>query len=155
VLRRVGRDAALVLASDNLFTFSVAGLADEVLRTGRCSVCVLEENDPEGLRSSGCVRLAEDGRIVEMMEKPSTPPSNLLVPPVYGYTTEALELVPTYLENGGNPDAPGHLCAWLCAHIPVYAWRPGGGRLDIGSPEKLERARAALAARQPDRGGAC
>lgn len=153
VLGSVGRDAALVLASDNLFTFSVAGLADEVLRSGRCSVCVLEENDPEGLRSSGCVRLDGEGRIVAMVEKPEIPPSNLLVPPIYGYTREALHLVPTYLAEGGNPDAPGHLCAWLCGRMPVYAWRPGGSRLDIGSPEKLVRARAALAARESANGG--
>ncbi len=145
LLARRGREASVLLASDNLYTFPVTGIAEALDRTGLCQVCVMREDDPAAQRAAGGVLLDETGRIVKMVEKPQTPFSNLVTPPLYAYTEEALELVPAYLADGGNPDAPGHLCAWLATRVAVLAWRPEGARVDIGSLAKLEEARRMLA----------
>lgn len=145
-LRVVGWDPAMVLASDNLFTFDVTGVAHAMAAAGHSAVCVLRENDPVALLSAGCATVNGTGLIVDMVEKPEYPKSNLIVPPLYAYTSEALQLVPQFLWAGGNPDAPGHFCSWLCQRLPVAAWRPNGHRIDIGSREKLAQARAMLAA---------
>lgn len=144
VLQRRGREPAVVLASDNLYTFSVAGIVDALRSTGLSHVLVLEEHDRQALKSAGCVLLDDEGRVVHMVEKPAEPPSHLVTPPLYAYTREALELVPRYLAEGGNPDAPGHYCAWLSSQTVVMAWRPQGTRIDIGSLEKLLEARELL-----------
>jgi glucose-1-phosphate thymidylyltransferase len=144
VLAQRGRGRSIVLASDNLYTFAASGIAHEMARTGRCQVCVMREEDPAAQRSAGCVRLDGEGRVVEMVEKPEEPFSDLLTAPLYAYTEEALSLIPSYLEAGGNPDAPGYLCAWLSRQVPLMAWRPAGSRVDIGSLAKLEEARRLL-----------
>jgi glucose-1-phosphate thymidylyltransferase len=144
-LGQTHRRDSIVLASDNLFTFPVTGIAEALEGSGRCQVCVLREDDLETRRAAGCVVLDETGRVVRMVEKPREPETNLVTPPVYAYTEEALSLVPRYLAEGGNPDAPGYLCAWLASQVPVMAWRPEGRRIDIGTLEKLEEARRFLA----------
>lgn len=142
-LDEIGPGPALVLGSDNLYTFRVTDAIGAMETSGASAVAVLEARTPEEMRAANCVELGADGRIVRMVEKPAEPFSRLFVPPVYGYSARALSMVDEYLDSGGDPDAPGHFCAWLCDRVPVWAWLPPDGRrLDVGTPEGLERARS-------------
>jgi NDP-sugar pyrophosphorylase family protein len=87
------------------------------------------------------VMLASDGRLIaRFREKPSAPESNLSAIAVYLLPRELPTLVRTYLDGGGEGDAPGHLLAWLASRTPLEALRLDGRWLDIGSPEDLARA---------------
>lgn len=139
-LSRVGRDPALVLGADNLYTFDVTGLIGEMERHGHSAVCVLREIGNLARQMKSCVILNGGSVIARMVEKPEEPISDLTVPPLYAYDTTALELVPEYLASGRDPDTPGHLCSWLCEVVPVAAWFAEGQRLDVGTPASLRRA---------------
>jgi glucose-1-phosphate thymidylyltransferase len=53
-----------------------------------------------------------------------------------------MEMIPRYLADGNNPDAPGHYLAWLVEHEPVRALVRRDGTYDIGTPESYAAVRA-------------
>ncbi len=129
----------LVLASDNLWSMDLNS-AVQHFRRRKCSGCLLREVSPEDLCKRGVARVAEDGRLVELLEKPSEPPSRWAVPPVYYLTREAIAFAMQYPRRPRPPDAIGHLLAWLCKRVPVWTYRVEGDWLDIGDPEDYQRA---------------
>ena len=80
-------------------------------------------------------------------EKPADPESNLSAVGLYFLPADVRGNVRHYLDQGGEPDAPGHFFQWLCAERPVVATRLPGGWHDIGNHETLAAARAAFADR--------
>jgi glucose-1-phosphate thymidylyltransferase len=144
-LRETGDASALVLGSDNVYSFDVTGALEE-MEARDCSVAALLEGESRAaLRAANCVEVDSQGWMVRMEEKPLEPWSDLFAPPVYAYTQATLARVSEYLRAGANPDAPGHFLAWLCARERVFGWRPWAGRrLDIGNPEMLQEARSIL-----------
>lgn len=133
----------LVAGSDNVFDFSVGGLVRRLRerRDAAAAVTVVEEDDVHRLRTSGVPRLAADGTVLSFQEKPDEPPSRLLVPPLYLFRRRGLLAVGTYLEQGGEPDAPGHFLSWLVERETVVGWTAPGGRFDVGTPERYEEVR--------------
>jgi glucose-1-phosphate thymidylyltransferase len=85
-------------------------------------VAVHPEANRERLHLVGVVELKEDMYIKVMEEKPARPKSDLACCPIYLFPPSALKLVYVYLEEGGNPDAPGHFLSWLVARMPVRAF---------------------------------
>ncbi|NUP97841.1 MAG: hypothetical protein HUU28_16910, partial [Planctomycetaceae bacterium] len=79
-------------------------------------------------------------RVASFREKPADPRSDLSAIAVYLLPADLPELVREYLASGGNPDAPGHLLAWLSQRIPLEALPLDGRWLDIGSADDLARA---------------
>lgn len=144
-LRAVGRTPALVLGADNLYTFDVTGILDEVHRRGHSVVCVLEELAAPPMRMRSCAVVDRAGMITRMVQRPRVSFSDLTVPPLYAYTSDALGLVPAYLSEASSPDTPGSLCSWLCERVPVAAWQPRGQRLDLGCRPRASRAQRAPA----------
>jgi glucose-1-phosphate thymidylyltransferase len=142
VLERIGvDDDLLVIAGDNLFTFSVAAFVDLWRSKGVASaVAVHDVGSRELARKYGIVDLGADGRILEFLEKPEQPPSTLAATATYAYHREHVPLVHRYLEDGNPPDQPGRLVAWLCRREPVYGYELEGEWLDIGDPEQLQDA---------------
>lgn len=133
---------AVVAGSDNLFEFPFRGLL-ETFRTredAAAVVTVVEEGDPERLRTSGVPEVDDDGRVLRFHEKPEDPPASLLAPPLYLLGGGALRDVRRYLEEGGRKDAPGHFLEWLVRRRTVLAWRAPGARHDIGTPERYAQA---------------
>ena len=112
----------LVAACDNLLAFSFDRLMDFYRRAGNPVACVHEECTAERLCHVGVVTLDGRGCIADMEEKPARPKSNLATCPVYLYPPRVLAMIPRYLAEGGNPDAPGHFLAWLVNQTPVSAF---------------------------------
>ena len=132
-------DGYLVLACDNLFDFDLARLVERfaVTRAGQLIVRDVPPPVPAGKYSEV---LLDDDRVVRFREKPADPQSNLSAIAIYLLPRELPALVREYLAGGGNPDAPGHLLAWLSARLPLQATRLDGRWLDIGSAEDLAAA---------------
>jgi glucose-1-phosphate thymidylyltransferase len=154
VLERVGTDHWLVIAGDNLFDYSLRDYVDWWRTKGEASaVAVYEHPDRELVKQYGVVALDDDERILDFVEKPNDPPSNLAATATYLFHSEHAALVARYLDEGNSPDQPGRFVEWLYTRAPVYGYRFRGEWLDIGNREQLLeadnrlRARAGLPAR--------
>lgn len=134
-------DDLLVIAGDNLLSFSLAGFID-YFREKRTS-CVMRfwEESEAKLRRTGVAVVDGDGRIVSMEEKPAEPKSHWCTPPFYIYRAEDVGLVKAGIDAGCGTDAPGSFIAWLSAQTPVHAYLMPGRRYDIGNLESYEEVR--------------
>ena len=133
-------DDMVILAGDNLFTFPLAGYRRFFNEKNADCVCVQRIEDIETRRRMGIALLDDDGRVMDMEEKPPEPKSDCAVFAVYMYKRETIPLIKQYLDGGNKPDAPGFFASWLYKRKPVYAYVINGRCYDIGTPEALEQA---------------
>ena len=134
-------DDLLVMAGDNLLTFSLGPYIEYFKQKG--TSCVMRYYEPEvaKLRKTGVLQIDDNDRIVSMEEKPAEPKSHWCCPPFYIYKREDLKKVPEGIAAGCGTDAPGSFIAWLCTQTAVHAWPMPGERIDIGSLESYEEAK--------------
>lgn len=135
------QDDILVLAADNILQFSLQKLIDAFKNNPSPHVTVRSNPDVEDRKRRGNARLNDNNQIIEFIEKPDTPISEWSVPPIYIYPQTMLPRINEYLDNGGNPDAPGHLMEWLHKEENVFAHKIEGEIIDIGNHESLAEAR--------------
>jgi glucose-1-phosphate thymidylyltransferase len=146
-------DDLLVVASDNLFDYSLAEYEDYWRAKGGSCIAVYDVGDPELAKKYGVLDVDVDDRVTDFVEKPADPPTTLCATATYLYRREDAARVTTYLEEGNPPDQPGNYVAWLYKRAPVYAYRFPGEWYDIGDAEQLleadnrMRSRVGLSAR--------
>jgi glucose-1-phosphate thymidylyltransferase len=142
VIQRAGiDDDLLVIAGDNLFEFDLSEFVGYWRTKGTASaIAVRDVGTRELAQRYGIVDLADDGRVLDFVEKPEDPPSTLAATATYLYHRAHVPLVRTYLEDGNPPDQPGRLVAWLHQREPVYGWAFDAGWYDIGDHEQLLEA---------------
>jgi glucose-1-phosphate thymidylyltransferase len=133
-------DDLLVIASDNLFDYSLAAYEQYWRAKGGSCVAVHDVGDIELAKKYGIVDVDADDRITAFVEKPDDPPSTLAATATYLYRRDHAALVPTYLAEGNPPDQPGNLVAWLHEREPVFAYRFSGEWYDIGDQAQLLEA---------------
>ena len=92
------------------------------------------------LRRTGVAELDADGRIVRFWQKPAKPPADWACPALYVLEPEALAVIPRFLDEQPDADAPGAWIGWLVERQPVFAHEMRGRRLDIGDPESYQAA---------------
>lgn len=130
-------DDLLVVAGDNLFDYSLAGLVEFRRAKGGSAVAVYDVGDLELVRKYSIVELDADDRIVGFVEKPEHPTTTLAATAAYLYTREHARLVPAYLAEGNSVDQPGNYVAWLQQRAPVYGYGFAGEWHDIGDAAQL------------------
>lgn len=138
----IDEEPAYVLATDNLPRFNLLDIIDLHQDRDASAVFTCPVPDPEERRRLGIAQVDEEGRVVDFQEKPDEPKGHLRVPPFYAYTAEAAGLVRRFIEQGNDPDAPGHFLAWLVERRPVYAAHRPEGTYDIGTLESYRRVQA-------------
>ena len=141
-------DDMLVVAADNLLFFSFKEFVD-FAKTKNTS-CIMCHHQPsvEKLQRTGVVVLDEDGKVLNMEEKPQEPKSKWAVPPFYIYLKKDLSLVKDSVKNGCGKDAPGNLAHYMVDNTIMHAWpmeRTDGDkdapiRFDIGSLDTYQEA---------------
>ena len=131
-------DDLLVMAGDNLLSFSLKEYLDYFQEKGTTCIMRFYEPDLAKLHKTGVVEVDADGRILSMEEKPAEPKSHWCCPPFYIYRKEDLPLVDKGIQEGCGTDAPGSFIAWLCTQTPVHAWEMPGRRYDIGNLESYK-----------------
>ena len=131
-------DDLLVIAGDNLLDFSLVRFIEYAREKG--TTCVMRYYEPsvEKLRKTGVATVDDEGRILEMEEKPAEPKSHWCCPPFYLYRREDVPLVKEGIDNGCGVDAPGSFIAWLSGRTPVHAYEMPGKRYDIGNLASYE-----------------
>ncbi len=125
----------LVMAGDNLLSFSLEGFLDYFQEKGTTCIMRFYQPDLNKLHKSGVAEVDDQGRILSMEEKPAQPKSHWCCPPFYIYRKEDLPLVSAGIAAGCGTDAPGSFIAWLCTQTVVHAWEMPGCRYDIGNLE--------------------
>jgi NDP-sugar pyrophosphorylase family protein len=134
----------MVVAGDNLVAAEdLAAMVDRWTLDQVPLVACRDLGDAPG-REFGEVTLGPDGRIVRFREKPAQPTSSLAATCTYVLPPDAPAAIDRYLDDGGDADSPGRFIAWLSARRRVDAHLLGGDYHDIGTPETLAAARAAV-----------
>lgn len=131
-------DELMVVAGDNFFTYSLRDYVAFFHEKGRDCVCVKEWADEKTLSQFGIALLDQDGRVLDIEEKPKKPKSNMAVFAAYLYRRDTVPLFAEYLAAGNKPDAPGNFPAWLYRRKEVYAYAFEGECYDIGTPESYQ-----------------
>lgn len=128
----------VVIAGDNLFTFSLKEYFKYYKDIDKDCVCVKEHYDLELLKQFGVAVLDENSKVIDLEEKPANPKSNTAVYATYMYKKDTLPLFREYINQGNKPDAPGHFAEWLIKQKEVYAYRFNEECYDIGTKKSLE-----------------
>ena len=128
----------LVMAGDNLLSFSLKEFLDYFDEKGTTCIMRYWESDRARLHKSGIVEVDDQGRVLSMEEKPAVPRSQWCCPPFYIYKGEDLPKVAEGIAAGCATDAPGNFIAWLHRQVPVHAFQMPGPRYDIGDIASYE-----------------
>ncbi len=134
-------DDLLVVAADNILMFSFQEFVDFAREKDSSCIMCHEQPSIERLQRTGVVVLDEDGKVLNMVEKPVEPKSHWAVPPFYIYLRKDLDLVRDSVENGCGKDAPGNLAHYMVDNTLMHAWKMTAGRFDIGSLDSYEEAK--------------
>ncbi|NJE05686.1 NDP-sugar synthase [Thermococcus sp. M36] len=133
----LGLDDYLVIAGDNLFSFSLRDFLDSY--DGRTLIAVYDIGDLELAKRYGVVVLEGD-RVIAFQEKPAQPRSTLVSTGVYVFPKGVMAMIDEYLRNG-HRDAPGYFLQWLLeAGVEVRAYRFSEYWYDIGSADSYLEA---------------
>lgn len=137
-------DDMMVLAADNILEFSFADFVKFAREKDSSCIMCHEQKELAKLQRTGVVVLDDNGKVLNMEEKPQEPKSTWAVPPFYIYLKKDLDLVRHSVENGCGKDAPGNLAHYLCDHTTMHAWPMAGTgenlRFDIGSLDTYKEA---------------
>ncbi|NJE08902.1 NDP-sugar synthase [Thermococcus sp. M39] len=136
-LERLGLDDYLVIAGDNLFSFSLRDFLDRF--DGNTLIAVYDVGDFELAKRYGVV-LLEGNKVIDFEEKPAKPKSTWISTGVYVFPREVMEMIPQYLEEG-NRDSPGYFIQWLLKKgIEIHAYKFDDYWYDIGSADSYLEA---------------
>ena len=117
----VGDDLFLVILGDNVHANDIDKEAEAYLKQGSGARILLKEvPDPERY---GVPRF-EDGKIVEIIEKPSDPPSNYSVTGIYFYDKEVFEFIRNLEPSRRGEFEVSDGQHRLCACWQTLLWRP-------------------------------
>ena len=96
-----GRNVAVILG-DNVFQDNMSEFLDQFLcDSAECYLFLKEVTNPSEF---GIAWLDEDGGIVNMKEKPSSPDSNLAITGLYFYSSRVFEVIDRSIKENGYSD---------------------------------------------------
>jgi glucose-1-phosphate thymidylyltransferase len=97
----VGDEPVVVMLADNIVERSIRPSVERFLEQGKgARVLLADVENPEHLRHLGVPQLADDGRLVRVVEKPSVPPSRYCVTGIYFYDPSVFSIIPTLEPSG-------------------------------------------------------
>lgn len=137
-------DDCLVIAGDNLLSFSLSKFIDYINIHKTSCVMRFYVEDLNKLKKSGVLEIDSNDLIINMEEKPNEPQSHYCCPPFYYYLRDDIKLIDEALKDGCGYDAPGSLISWMCKHRPIHAFLMPGRRYDIGNLESYEEVKRAF-----------
>ncbi|MDW8034333.1 MAG: nucleotidyltransferase family protein [Nitrososphaerota archaeon] len=140
LLDNIVEDEYLIVAGDNLFSLSLEDFVLFYRNKKGSTIALYDVGDEELVKMYSCVKISDDQKIVEFIEKPSKPISTLISTAIYMFPWRSFIRIKEYLDKGGNRDAPGHFISWLSKNENVYGYVFEGYWFDIGTPKTYEEA---------------
>lgn len=104
------RDDVLVLAGDTLFNMDFGELL-QCFREKKKDLISVYREDPAVLHRRGVVVTDAYGKVLQFLEKPKNPPTNLAAPIAYVLMKETLGLLPEALHDHYQPER--NLIEWI------------------------------------------
>jgi len=126
-------DDLLVIAADNILTFSFRGFVDCFKEKQTSLIMTHYEPEIAALQRTGVITIDKDNKVLEMQEKPREPKSHYAVPPFYIYKKSDIKRIQECVAEGCNTDAPGSLVNYMLSKTVFHAWNMTGKRYDIGT----------------------
>lgn len=134
-------DDVMIIAGDSLFDYKLKDFIDYYNIKNAPLVCAKKEEDYELLKRVAVAKIDNDDKILELVEKPSKPNSDIAVYATYIYPKNILVEFDEYLKEGNNPDAPGHFIEYLYKKMPTYVYKFNGNFYDVGTHQALAEVR--------------
>ncbi|HXV63388.1 MAG TPA: sugar phosphate nucleotidyltransferase [Vicinamibacteria bacterium] len=138
------REPVLVAAGDNLFRDTLEPFVTDYLKKPRNLILRYLEPNRDKLRRTGVAEIDDAGRLVRLVEKPESPPSQWACPALYMLQADAVEELGRYVVERPSADALGSFIAWLAPRLPVFTHEMRGDRLDVGDLEGYASAESWL-----------
>jgi glucose-1-phosphate adenylyltransferase len=141
-----GPELVLVLAGDHVYKMDYRPFIEQHRVTGADVTCAVRTVPIEEAHRFGIADVGADGRIVDFVEKPANPPSNLVSMGIYVFTRRALRdaLRPERADFGRHV-----IPAMLEAGRGVFAFEYGGYWEDVGTIDTYWRANLDLVSDAP------
>ncbi len=142
----VDEEFALMLG-DNVFRANLADVVERQRRGDVDAAFLVEEVPHEEASRYGVCDTTEDGEIVEVVEKPEDPPSNMVMTGFYTFSPaifHACHLVQP--SDRGEYELPDTIDLLLESGRTIEAIPMDGWRIDVGYPEDRDRAENRLRA---------
>ncbi|MDQ2049465.1 UTP--glucose-1-phosphate uridylyltransferase AglF [Natronolimnohabitans sp. A-GB9] len=139
-------DDFVVMLGDNVFRANLADVINRQHEDRADAAFLVEEVPYEEASRYGVLDTNEYGEIVEVVEKPEDPPSNLVMTGFYTFTPaifHACHLVQP--SDRGEYELPDAIDLLIQSGRTIDAIRMDGWRIDVGYPEDRERAEERLA----------
>lgn len=134
-------DDVMIVAGNNLFDFSLIPIVRYFKEKQAPVVCSSTIDDNHRLQKFAVAQIDHNHKIIDLIEKPMYPDSNIGVYAIYIYPKEALKQFNYYLMEGNKPDAPGYFVQYLYKKMPVYAYNVNGQYLIGEDLEKISKAK--------------
>ncbi|TKX41352.1 UTP--glucose-1-phosphate uridylyltransferase AglF [Halorubrum sp. CGM4_25_10-8A] len=138
-------DDFMLMLGDNIFRANLEDVVNRQAETRADAAFLVEEVPYEEASRYGVCDTNQYGEIVEVVEKPEDPPSNLVMTGFYTFTPEifhACHLVQP--SNRGEYEISDAVDLLLASGRTIDAIRMDGWRTDIGYPEDRDRAEERL-----------
>ncbi len=134
-------DDLLIIAGDSLFEMDLRDFVAFYHQVKSPVIACKINDDYEALKNFAVVTLDENKKIVNLVEKPAEPPSNLAGYAIYLYPREVIPMIKQYLDEGNKPDAPSYLVEYIYQKTPSYGYVFDEAFYDVGSHESLALVR--------------
>lgn len=131
-------DDLLIIAGDNLFTYHLRDVVDFYNQNKKTVLCAKELEDINLLKRFAVASIDENNKVIDLVEKPVEPKSNLGVYATYIYPKEILKYFNEYKSDGNNMDAPGNFPQYLYKKEDVLIYKFNGECYDVGTHETLK-----------------
>jgi len=139
-------DDLLVIAGDNLFSFSLLKLLALSHEKNASAITLYDLKDPVKLAGRlGCVAIDDNHKIISFEEKPLQPKSALAATVCYLIRKQELPELEKCMKENQAPDNCGDFIRYLTTKKDVYAYVADGVWFDIGNPQQYKEANALYA----------
>lgn len=138
-------DDFVLMLGDNIFRANLADVINRQREDRADAAFLVEEVPYEDASRYGVLRTNEYGEVMEVVEKPEDPPSNIVMTGFYTFTPaifHACHLVQP--SNRGEYELPDAIDLLIQSGRTIDAIRMDGWRMDIGYPEDREKAEQRL-----------
>ncbi|HIE52085.1 MAG TPA: nucleotidyltransferase family protein [Armatimonadetes bacterium] len=133
-------DDLLIVAGDNLFGLDLRRFVAFWEAHPGSAVTLRRVPNPELVKQYSEAEVDAEGRVIRYVEKPPHPTTDLVGTSIYLLRREHVPCIARYLDEGGNPDAPGYFISWLYQQVPVYGFEFDDWWFDVGSLDSLRKA---------------
>lgn len=135
------QDNVFVIGGDNIFEFSLKDMVGKFNDVGSPVIGVSDLKVKEKLANTyGVCVTDENGKLIELQEKPAEPKSTFASTCCYIFPKAAIEEMERMLETGERLDNTGDFISHLAEKMDVYCAIFDGAWFDIGGLEAYDEA---------------